>query len=797
MDTVEAEAGGGDPMELFYVKRLEATECFTRYRLQETLMLMGCRPKDAVAVTKEAFEVFHRYVTSHAQRAAAGAPPVGSDAALPWHYLHQCIYSALARLDYTKPHHLLDFQIAKEVTQRRQSFVVLLGGTSGTGKSTLAALLAARLRLTTVLPTDSVRHILRAFTSKEEHPSAFVSTYQAGDALSEAEVAALAAPSEASASSGNLIATATTSATRLHKRKVLRGYTLQSDVVLEKLDRVLTMFEERRQSLVVEGVHLNTDRMVELVKRHPNCVPFVIYISNEVKHRERFAVRARHMTIDPQENKYIKYFDNIRIIQRHLCKYADRFLIPKIDNTNVDRSIATIQSTLVRVLRKMDRGEPILDDKMNKMVLLSREHENAIKKAWSSKSVRKAMRPLLKQKVSKRLLLRRLLAEQTTDWFGAHHGGDDESSSSDEEEEVEVIDRHGGNANDADDEAEEDDEETTIVGSLVSGSTAPGRAGAAAACGASLPTTAASPARMQAQKKRIFLSEMEEHNAGTTDKAKMMRSLSAAIRQAALWRASQPLSSYKDWETVPPAQTPEVTFSEVMENMQSAAAQGFPVDLMRQKWRSEERRRSWMAGDRRDEVAAAMALAREQQLQATVAAAAAVATGTGVVAAAAAAASAAAGTTAVLKSYSESVRVESQIQTAPRSGPAVHVSFVRQEQPQAEHQLPPTGRKPRPTRRAQSLPPEALDLASIDFDLDSISMVGTNENDERLSQISSQRDECTCCLLRVCLGVDALTDNSFLLVVLAPNAGISPLEHESVEDYSSHCEVSSQSSVEG
>jgi hypothetical protein len=232
---------------------------------------------------------------------------------------------------------------------------------------------------------------------------------------------------------------------------------------------------------------------------------------------------------------------------------------------------------------------------------------------------------------------------------------------------------------------------------------------------------------------------MEEHNAGTTDKAKLMRSLSAAIRQAALWRASQPLSSYTDWATAPPVQTPEVTFSEVMENMQSsAAAQGFPVDMLRHKWRADERRRSWMAGDRRDEVAAAMALAREQQL-AERAAAASASTDASASAAAASAASA-----AVLASYSESVRVEGQAQAQTSRG-GVHVSFERQDPPpHAERQLPPTGRKPRPTRRAQSLPPEVLDLASMDFDLDSISMVGTNDNDERLSQASSQREDCTC-----------------------------------------------------
>ncbi|RQM28910.1 hypothetical protein B5M09_003317 [Aphanomyces astaci] len=270
----------------------KTTEEYTRYRLQETLTLMGCRRNDAITVTGLVFAHYHAHVEASAVTA------------LPWTFqtLQQCVYAELAKLEYTKPTHLLDFDLAKEITQRNTSFVVLLGGTSGTGKSTLASLLASRLRLTTVLPTDSVRHISRAFMTKEQHPCAFTSTYQAGDALTPAQVDELA-----TIATGDM--NTIMSDKRLHKRKVLKGYTLQSDAVLEKLDLVLTMF----------------------------------------------AVRAKHMTVDPQENKYIKYFDNIRIIQRHLCKNADKFLIPKVDNTNVDRSLVTIQTTLIRALRKQMR----------------------------------------------------------------------------------------------------------------------------------------------------------------------------------------------------------------------------------------------------------------------------------------------------------------------------------------------------------------------------------------------------------------------------------------------------------
>ena len=55
---------------------------------------------------------------------------------------------------------------------------VLLAGTSGTGKSTLAGLLAARLGITTVLSTDNIRHLLRSFATEESNPLLWASTYQ-------------------------------------------------------------------------------------------------------------------------------------------------------------------------------------------------------------------------------------------------------------------------------------------------------------------------------------------------------------------------------------------------------------------------------------------------------------------------------------------------------------------------------------------------------------------------------------------------------------------------------------------
>jgi 2-phosphoglycerate kinase len=57
--------------------------------------------------------------------------------------------------------------------------IILLGGTSGTGKSTLASLLASRLGISTVLSTDTIRHIMRNFLNKSSHGILFASTFEA------------------------------------------------------------------------------------------------------------------------------------------------------------------------------------------------------------------------------------------------------------------------------------------------------------------------------------------------------------------------------------------------------------------------------------------------------------------------------------------------------------------------------------------------------------------------------------------------------------------------------------------
>lgn len=88
---------------------------------------------------------------------------------------------------------------------------------------------------------------------------------------------------------------------------------------------MITECENNRESVLVEGVHLTPDEVARLMQKHPSIVPFIVFISNKLKHTERMAVRAKYLSLDPNHNKYVKNIGNIRIIQKFNLKRAEEF----------------------------------------------------------------------------------------------------------------------------------------------------------------------------------------------------------------------------------------------------------------------------------------------------------------------------------------------------------------------------------------------------------------------------------------------------------------------------------------
>ena len=181
---------------------------------------------------------------------------------------------------------------------------------------------------------------------------------------------------------------------------VLAGCREQSEMVLPALMEAVAACARRRESVVVEGVHLSVEAALQLMhQHHPSCwvVPFLVYISNESKHLERFAVRARYMALTAAKNRYVHFFQNIRTIQADMGARADAARLPKIDNTNVDRSVAMIHDVTLAALREAAAGGSLVDrpgeaGELTAGPLLEKYEGCLLKWPWSSKRMIETLR---------------------------------------------------------------------------------------------------------------------------------------------------------------------------------------------------------------------------------------------------------------------------------------------------------------------------------------------------------------------------------------------------------------------
>ena len=73
----------------------------------------------------------------------------------------------------------------QEVQTLDVPLVLLLGGATGVGKSTIATQLAARLGIVRLVATDAIREVMRGMFTKELMPTLYTSSFAADEALRE------------------------------------------------------------------------------------------------------------------------------------------------------------------------------------------------------------------------------------------------------------------------------------------------------------------------------------------------------------------------------------------------------------------------------------------------------------------------------------------------------------------------------------------------------------------------------------------------------------------------------------
>jgi len=193
--------------------------------------------------------------------------------------------------------------------------VLLVGGATGTGKSSVATEVAHRLGITRVTSTDFIRETMRAFFSPRSMPSVHHSSF-AGDPTIEAFLS--------------------------QTRNVMVG-------VEAAIERALT----EGWSMVLEGVHL-VPGLVPTQIEGAIVVHAMLAIESERVHATNFRVRDAVTGGTRAMDRYLERLGDIRLIQGFLVERAERLGVPVIEGSSAERASAAV---LELVLSSADRIE--------------------------------------------------------------------------------------------------------------------------------------------------------------------------------------------------------------------------------------------------------------------------------------------------------------------------------------------------------------------------------------------------------------------------------------------------------
>lgn len=201
----------------------------------------------------------------------------------------------------------------ERLNQLDRPLVLLLAGTTGVGKSTLAAMAAHRLGITRVIATDVIRQVLRASFARDFMPSVHSSAFEVD----------------------------------------MEGYAEQAEAVGTGVTAIVERACDEGTPIVIEGVHVAPGMLSKELAGRCLVVEAVLVVEDEDLHRAHFEARGDRR---PAE-RYVARFDQIRHIQDHLAGKASQRGVAVIDNANIDEALGRVMDLVIHAVHGLSGTE--------------------------------------------------------------------------------------------------------------------------------------------------------------------------------------------------------------------------------------------------------------------------------------------------------------------------------------------------------------------------------------------------------------------------------------------------------
>jgi 2-phosphoglycerate kinase len=206
------------------------------------------------------------------------------------------------------------FRDWRRLDSLERPLVVLIGGTTGVGKSTVATMLAARLGINRVIATDVVRQVLRAFFTHEAMPSVHFSAFEAGG---------------------------------------VEGYGDQAAQVATGIAAIMQRAADEAKPVIVEGVHVVPGTVTDGMRERCEVVEALVVVRDPELHRGHFTHRPG--TRPPE--RYLRRFEDIRVLQDHLTERARAAGVAVIENESADDTLAQLMQLVLDAVGRVGEEE--------------------------------------------------------------------------------------------------------------------------------------------------------------------------------------------------------------------------------------------------------------------------------------------------------------------------------------------------------------------------------------------------------------------------------------------------------
>jgi 2-phosphoglycerate kinase len=199
--------------------------------------------------------------------------------------------------------------------------LVLIGGVTGVGKSTVATQLAGRLGITRVIATDQLRQVVRAFFSHDFMPAVHHSSFDVAAALR----------TYGDDESGTVA-----------------GFLRQAHDLAPGIEALVQRALSEGTPIVLEGVHLLPEIPDPTLRKQAIAVRVLLTAQDERAHRAHF--HARGANTPRGQDRYLEAFHRIRALQDYLIERAEAEGVPIIDEAGVEAALARVTEVVLEAV---------------------------------------------------------------------------------------------------------------------------------------------------------------------------------------------------------------------------------------------------------------------------------------------------------------------------------------------------------------------------------------------------------------------------------------------------------------